>query len=107
MSVWFLSLSCAMISCYNVSKLPICEEGKQRSPWGVGVDFLSFPSGATFTAEMRYIQKPGSGLMKSSAAPLVRQLGLCAVSPLCQQCMSWLIWGSAAQYVTLLSYGWV
>lgn len=34
MSVWFLSLSCTMISCHNVSKLPICEEGKQRSLWG-------------------------------------------------------------------------
>lgn len=69
MSVWFLSLSCAMISCYNVSKLPICEEGKQRSPWGAEVDFPSFPSGATFSVGLWYIQEPGSGSTRGSLQP--------------------------------------
>lgn len=37
MSVWFFSLSCAMISYYSVSKLPICGEGKQINPGGADV----------------------------------------------------------------------
>lgn len=58
-----------MISCYNVNKLPICEEGKQRSPWGAEVDFPSFPSGATFSAGLWHIQEPGSGLTGGSLQP--------------------------------------
>lgn len=58
-----------MISCYNVSKLPICEEGKQRSPWGAEVDFPPFPSGATFSSGLWYIQELGSGLTGGSLQP--------------------------------------
>lgn len=81
MSVWFLSLSCAMISCYNVSKLPICEEGKQSSPRGAHVGSLFFPSDATFSAELWLWLGSGSRLTEGSL--FVWMLDLHCISSTC------------------------
>lgn len=81
MSVWFLSLSCAMISCYNVSKLPICEEGKQSSPRGADVGSPFFPSDATFSPELWLWLGPGSRLTEGSL--LVWMLDLHCTSSTC------------------------
>ena len=83
----------------NVSKLPIWEEGKQRSPLGAEVDFPSFSSGATFSAGLWYIQEPGSGLTGGAS----EMLPLCTfvVLLLCQQWVLWSLWGPAGHFGTL------
>lgn len=81
MSVWFLSLSCAMISYYSVSKLPICGEGKQINPGGADVGSPFFPSDATFSAEPWLRLGPGPGLMEGSL--LVWMLDLHCTSSTC------------------------